>query len=123
MKEVFSILLILGLIGCVAHISPYRDKSIIKIIVKENPSSKSIAISDSGKIETVQIILKKIASVKREWLHNYTTFVPLDHSFILIDKNGHEYYYQISSKFLRTQKATWPITFQEYLVLSNALGI
>ena len=123
MKKVLVSILSLCLIGCAAHISPYRDKKIVEIIVKEYPSSKSWAISDPVKFDKVQSLLKRVLPVEKNWRHSFTTFVPLDHNFTLRDSEGHEYYYELSSKYLSSQKATWPITFEEYLELSNALGI
>lgn len=123
MKKIPFIISLIMIVACT--IQPLQNKSIKieKISVKVYSSSKTWSVIDHERVSKVQAIFQKIAPVRKEFAHGFVTFLPLDYFIILEDTKGDKYYYELSATHLRSQKATWPITENEYQVLIHALGI
>jgi hypothetical protein len=123
MNRILIIIPFLLVVGCAINAMPQKDIAIAKIVIQKHPEKETWEVTDIKKINEVRSTLKNIAPVRKELLHGSVTYVPLNYYVTLFDSEGHGYYYQLSSDRLRSQKATWPISEQEYQTLANALGI
>lgn len=111
------------IMGCAIYPLPHNEMGIVKIYVKEYASSKEWSLTDFEHVSAVETTLHKIAPVRKEWIHGFVTYFPLDYYVTLEDFTGKKYFYELSSKYLRSQEATWPVTEDQYMVLKYALVI